>query len=286
MLLLILSLGACAHYPFKQSDEGVEWRQEILRLNARGAEYQLAGSYESALWAYQKALDLAKRVDALDLQGLVLHNMGSLYQARNDLPKALNAYSEAFGIHARLGDSQWLAIGEIHRAGVLVDMARIDEAEDLLEKALSWAQKKGNTRVVSLALGGLAKVQWKRNQLDEAEQTLRRAVDMDRKSANERLRATHLAQLGALLVERGRLTEAGKYLQEALALDKSQKNIRGIALDLYHLTHLHQKAAHVHGVMEWGTRALPVLERLGMTQHLEQVRKWMTESDASGKKGL
>ena len=69
--------------------------------------------------------------------------------------------------------------------------------------------------------------------------------------------------------------EAQEMLKEALILDKAHENIRGIALDLYHLTQVAFETGDTDNVEIFGERARPLLEKLDLRSEINKLDEWI-----------
>ncbi len=89
------------------------------------------GRHAEADARYGKALELARQVNDLELQGTLLQHQGSLSQERGDLPRSAVLFEQAIGLFQRAGDQ-----GSEMRT---YDLLAITEAErDHLDAAEAW----------------------------------------------------------------------------------------------------------------------------------------------------
>ncbi|MEA1992329.1 MAG: tetratricopeptide repeat protein [Thermodesulfobacteriota bacterium] len=61
--------------------------------------YRQLGDLDKALPYYFRALELVEKLDDIGKVGLYLTGIGDIYQKRNELDKALDAYRTAHGIY-------------------------------------------------------------------------------------------------------------------------------------------------------------------------------------------
>lgn len=256
-------------------------RREILRSNSQAVRLQQEGDFDAAESLYQSALRLARMIDSLDLQALLLHNLGSLHQSRGRSKEALKSYREAHRLRTLLKDTRWMMIENVHIAGVLLQLGRLEEAQQRLLNAERWARGEGDLRLLSMALAGLSRFHRSKGELRTSESLLMGALKLDRKAADRSLEAAHLVQLGTLRMEQGRFSEAQRDLEEALVMDKARNYVFGVAMDLYHLAILHFRTGRKSKGIILAQRAMPILEQLGLDKPREDLISLMRGDSAT-----
>lgn len=273
-ILIVMALWGCGGLNPDKMDPLLK---DALRFNAMGVRLQKSGDYESALSSYERALTSAQMVDALDVQAMIEHNVGSLFQYWGKWTEALEAYTRSRILYVELDDRKGIVREEIHMAGILVELKKPTEALSILKEVLRDEVTMRDDSLASMAYGQLAKAKIKLGELNEALGYLNKAIDLARATGQEVLEASHLSQLGVLLIELGRYDDAREALLKALEIDKKNNNLRGVAYDLAYLAHLDLKLKNPAGVRKWAYRAIPLLKRFSMEQLLKEVRLWLEE---------
>jgi predicted ATPase/DNA-binding SARP family transcriptional activator len=133
--------------------------REVARAQMElGATWHDEGDLPRALEYYEASRALLAQVDDPNAMGVVLANLGSLYEALGDLDGAIRATIEALALAEALGDEDGMAISSLNLA--TFDLARDDIASaaqhalTAVDKALRLAYRE----VIAYALGIAAQV--------------------------------------------------------------------------------------------------------------------------------
>ena len=176
-----------------------------------------------------------------------LHRSGELEEFAHRLAKmgdglTLRTFSEARLAFLRdtlegLGDSKERIAQRLRIAKVLIDLARWEEGEELLRKALAEATATADLELVAWASNGLSHLLKRTNRFGEAEPLMRRALEFSEAAMGKRHPnvATCLSNLAILLQETNRFEEAESLIRRALEIDVAafgeQHPTVGIRLD-------------------------------------------------------
>jgi predicted ATPase/class 3 adenylate cyclase len=128
------------------------------------------------------------------------------------------------------GDAGLLARVIAGRAGPLIDMGRLTEAERASRDVMDWANSNGVGNEALVAVLSLAELLWQRGALDEAAELLGAARPMEAARAAERGRRTVDMLLGMVALARGDLVAAHDHLVVALR-SRMAYGFRGRACD-------------------------------------------------------
>ncbi len=191
---------------------------EKAGMNARAGRAYLEAAHDetskmhtqAALRNVEKALDLidegdmARRIDALHLDGSLLTTVGRYDEARASFVKMLQV---AWRIGARnKGGAALNRLARVYR-----QRGEDSKAEQLLERALALFRVAGDLRGVASTLDDIAQVARLKGELDRASAAATEALEIRRSHADVRGEAVSLITLGAIEVARGKL-DAGEEL--------------------------------------------------------------------------
>ncbi len=196
----------------------------------RGAQILAAqGRYAEAEARYGRALDLARRVNDLELQGTTLQHHGGLSRKRGDLPRSAELFEQAIGLFQRAGDRG----SEMQTYDLLAstEMLRghLDAAEAWYSRGRALAEEIGDqAQLAIVAQNAGILFQTRAEQTEdsaEKEMLLRQAVgsieeslaiELERK--NDLGAAQSYFQIGKLLHMLGDLERAERQLLKGLAI--------------------------------------------------------------------
>jgi serine/threonine-protein kinase len=183
--------------------------------------YELNGEPDSARSYYQQswerftALGRDKSHEALT----VLNNWGNMELSAGNPGAALDLYARAIAIARRHSPSGELPTYLLANHGAaLVPLTRYDEALADFRQIVPRAEQEKNTRMLTIAMTGLADVYRRQGDLAAARESLDLLASMARDSTDLRgpARLRLLMAEGRLRTEEGRLQEARGYLDQAV----------------------------------------------------------------------
>ena len=170
-----------------------------------------------------------------------------------------------------IDDSEKRIRQRLRIATELKALARWDESEAQLRKALAEAKVHANAKLVAQASNNLAALLQATNRLREAEPLMRRALEIDETSYGEHhpTVATCLNNLGQLLKDTNRLGEAEPLMRRALEIDKASfgEHHPAVARKFNNLAALLQDTNRLGEAEPLMRRALEIVETSFGEQH-------------------
>jgi tetratricopeptide (TPR) repeat protein len=149
--------------------ERVGSTREVARANMEiGANWHAEDDLPRALEYYETSRTLLAEVDDPNAMGVVLANLGSVYEGLGDIDGAIRATTESLEVAKTLGDEDGIAISSLNLA--TFDLARGDPAgaaEHALA-AIDRALRLAYREVLAYALGIAAGVALETGRADEA----------------------------------------------------------------------------------------------------------------------
>ncbi len=158
--------NAPAAAPEAKIDAILGWAQAAIRFRP----------YPEQLAALSNAEELARAVDDKPRLAQVLYRMGSAQMASGHNLRAAPIFAECFTLAGELGDEQ-LTVLPTYFMGTVVMDADPHAALDLLEQAVTLAQKYHNPDVLASALGTQAMLYARLGETETAQIKLREALD-------------------------------------------------------------------------------------------------------------
>jgi tetratricopeptide (TPR) repeat protein len=200
--------------------------EAALRLQLSHTYRQL-GDWDTATKQLERVKELqSTRNVASPDRGLVASAEAVLAWARGDLPAAETLYRESLAAMSGQAEVDSLVWAEsaLQLGNIVVQMGRYDEADSLMNIALSFYRRRApESDVIAVtynSLGNLARYQ---GDYEAAEVNYREALAIHRRvlGENHPFIATDLHNLGRLLESRGNIPDAEQLLRESMAvLDK------------------------------------------------------------------
>ncbi|MBX9965689.1 MAG: AAA family ATPase [Burkholderiales bacterium] len=172
-------------------------RMEDVRTQAqvhilRGSACFPIGRFDDCLNAYDRALKLAERAGAADLQARALGGLGDAHYQRGRLQTAHRMFTDCVAlarerrlVRVEVSNLPMLALTHLARA-------EVSAARTLAEQAKSIARSLGDRRADALADVALAEIHVLAGQWNEALDTAERAISLSRRMGSRRFEADGL----------------------------------------------------------------------------------------------
>lgn len=257
-------------------NEELERHRNVAAGHGRCAQFlAVQGRYAEADARYEKALDLARQVGDMELQGSLLQHQGGLSRNRGDLPRSAELYERAIGLFQRASNQgsemrtyDLLASTERRRGHLDAAEAWYARARGLAEALGDRAQLAANAQNVGILLQTRAE---KTEDPAERDALLRRAVASIEESLGIELErnnqvgaADSHSQLGILHRMLGDLNQSEEQHLKALQISEPL-NLRGVVREYHGLAEIAEARGDAEAAAEWAAKRdskLKELERL------------------------
>jgi tetratricopeptide (TPR) repeat protein len=124
--------------------QGGEKTGVILSTQNLGFLHVAQGRWDEALKAFAEALEESRAIDFKTAMAVSMGNIGLLQQYEGRYAAALKSYADALALLEGLGDTRGLAEFTLKRASALLELGRLDEAKQALDRAETWLAATGN----------------------------------------------------------------------------------------------------------------------------------------------
>jgi signal transduction histidine kinase len=235
-------------------------------LRSHGAIEWMAGRFQTALQAYQRAYDIFDRAKETRSQAIALQDIALIYMDAGDYERVLQYHEQAGELYT--ADPAFTLTTHNNRGEVLRKLGRIREAETQFELALQNARALKSPMLEVRILSNLAIAQVQRGERAKAERTIARALQLTGSGQAMGWKGTVFGVAAEVAAARGDLHGAARYLEQAFAgqdLTKTTSEFREI----------HQLAASVYERLGESGKAL---QHLKAFQRLEGEAQKLTSS--------
>jgi len=182
----------------------------VLHLR-RGRLPQAIEKFEGARRIFEENADPKAQVDALMA-------LASAQMKAGELDHALANYNKAAAICAENNYDLGLAQLYADLGLLLQDLGKLGEAEQMLLKSFTVADRIGEIAIASVAAGNLALLYRETQDLDRAEQMAHQALQLEGSLKHKDGVARANLNLGTILFEKARFNEAASHFKESLRL--------------------------------------------------------------------
>jgi tetratricopeptide (TPR) repeat protein len=186
-----------------------------------GNVYHAQSDYPKALEYYFKALKMDEELGDKRGMAIRLVNIGNVYHAQSDYTKALAYYFKALKIFEELGDKRSMAINLGNIGNVYYDQSDYPKALAYFFKALKINEEVGYKRGIASNLSNIGDVYYSQSDYTKSLEYYLKALKIDEEIGDRKGIATNLGKIGNLYRKTGKFKESEKYLKQALALSDS-----------------------------------------------------------------
>jgi tetratricopeptide (TPR) repeat protein len=182
----------------------------VLHLR-RGRLPQAIEKFEAAKRIFEEHGDIRALVDAMMA-------LASTQMKAGQLDGALASYNKAAALCTE--NNYELGLAQLYAdLGLLLQgLGQLAEAEQILLKSFTIADRHGEIAIASVAVGNLALLYRETQDLDRAEEMMRRALQLEGRMKHKDGMARANLNLGTILFEKGRFDEAAAHFKESLSL--------------------------------------------------------------------
>ena len=143
-----------------------------LSLN-RGNIASSMGRHDTAIEAYQAALDIGQRSGQTGLQAAALNNIGDIHLIRREYAKAEPIERRAIAKYLEAGDAAGAALSRANVGFALMGQGRIDEGTTEVKAALEFLRSAGARTTQEIILEELSRMYEQAGRFREAVETVR-----------------------------------------------------------------------------------------------------------------
>ena len=163
----------------------------------------------------------------------------------NDAEKFFN---KALEIAQRINSPYLVALSRRNRAGLYSNQLRTDEALSEAEQALAFFRASNYQSDISVTLTTISRAHRRRGDYDKAIDVLQQKLQLAQKANDQRDLAFAYGDLATVLFEQERLPEALKYYEQAYTINKSIQDRLAIAYNAMNRGNVEWRLGHADGV--------------------------------------
>jgi len=227
ILISILFLFACGGGSSKQIKPR-HLTSGMVQIKKGNIWYQ-KGCYKRALEQFLRAHELFSASDQLNGVAMSMNNIGNVYRIIGDVEDAVQFFDESYNIYANIRDNEGAVHALSNKAAALIDIGRLEQANNVLNKADSTAQAYGIAYNPLLSNRGILLT--RKKEYERAEEVLTRALANTVPSHHSEFAVINTA-LGNLMLETERFERAIDFYKKALSADRFIAFYKGMADDL------------------------------------------------------
>ncbi len=156
LLALFLALSLTAIAPTAIALEPTQAAYDIARLrNDKALALANQGKYSEAIKLFEQSLAYYRTVGNPELEGIMLHSIGSMYRALEQRDQALTHFQQAVTILKTHGDLNWQSLSLRMLGSTYLDIGKYGDAITTYEQALAIDYKLNNKQRQGRSLNAL-----------------------------------------------------------------------------------------------------------------------------------
>jgi len=223
--------------------------------------YRTESMAKALPWA-EKALELAKKLDAHEVIADSYLTLGSIFNSIGDLKKSIECTEKALKIALENGFMETAMRAYNNLSGQL-PYEECERRFECVEKGFELAKKAGAIFWISWIGDNLAAWYWTMGDMNRAVPLAEESVALDRKAGNTTHLSISLSGLGIIYQILGEWDKSEQYLREALSNSQRLKDRQSIAISLGNLGWLYYDKEEYAKAREFFEKWYEVQEKAG-----------------------
>lgn len=225
---------------------------------------------DSAILYFEKALELAKSMDKIQLIAACYNNLGLVYNSITEYQKSYEYYFQAMLIFEESNQLSNLAITQNNLALVLVDLNQPEKAIELLKKAEALNIQLEEKYHLAMNYGNMGLVFEVMEQYDDAREMYLKSLQVAQQEGFivDMARAYH--NLGNIAFQQDKLVEAEEFFSQSLAITKKHQLMYGFMKNNFSLSILYNTQEKFSTALQYvDTVLILAKEHLDMIQEVD-----------------
>ena len=203
---------------------------KVIHLNQLSSEYEFIGDFEKGLSYGANSLELARKLIFKKGIANAHHNIGNIYDDKDNYPDALKNYFASLKIREEIGDKKGISASYGSIGIVYKEQGDYPKALEYYFKALKLFEELGDKNTIAKTLGNIGIVY--RNQEDylKALEYYFKALKLEEEGGKKKGIEAHLVNIGNVY-----LSQAELILSDKAEVDTPSKKVEYLnkALDFY-----------------------------------------------------
>ncbi len=188
--------------------------------NIKGIYCDITNNWDSALFYYRKAIQVAGNIGNESLKAGALNNIGLIYWNRNENNAAVEYFFQSLRLYEKLGNYLGTAGNYSNIALIFDSQKEHEKAIEFQRKALQYYQKVNSLRNIAIAYTNLALFYDNLHQPDSSHHYLKQSISIKKQLNDNYGLGISYNDLGAYFLSKKMLDSAIYYFQASIRLLK------------------------------------------------------------------
>jgi len=242
-------------------------KAEADRLLQQGIEAAQLSQYQTALAAWQSALEIYIEIGNRQGEANALGNLGIVYDSLSDYERAIDFHQQSLTIERAIGNRQ----GEANSLGNLglayVSLGEYERSIEFLQQSLAIVGEIGNRHGESLSLGNLSLSYMRLGEYGQAIELQQQHLAIAREIGDRQGEANALGNLGLAYVSLGEYERSIDFSQQSLAIVREIGDRQGEGILLGNLGLAYVNSGEYERSIEFQQESLAIAQEVGDRQN-------------------
>lgn len=256
---------------------------EVEALHNIGVTHEAQGDYTDALSFELQALEIRNKIKDEARTANTLNNIGIIYDERGEPEKSLKYYFRAREIYERLGDQSKIAMVISNIGIVLKSQKEYKKVIRYYHEANTIYKKLNNEFGIAACHANLGSVYFYLPNYDSCLYYSLLASKEFEKQHIKQFLPSTFCNAGMAYERLGKPRQAKEYLLKAEALYKEYDNKKDLSLVWIYLAKIYHQEGEDEKAIETAQHAIDVAEKIHAREELMNARKQLAELKASGR---
>ena len=249
---------------------GKQDTNKVNHLNDLCREYKNIGSYDTALYYNNIALQLSQKINFHKGVANAYGGMGNVCGLKGDYPKALDYYFKALKIDEELNDKKGIAVRLGNIGNIYFSQGDFPKSLEYYFKALKTDEELpmgsgqvGNKNGISRHLGNIGGIYHTQGDYPKALDYYFKALKMDDELGNKRGMTYHLTNIGSVYNGQGDYPKALEYFFKASKTQEEIGDKIGVSANLCNIGNVYSNQGDYYKALDYYFKALKIQEEIG-----------------------
>ncbi len=272
--LLVLLLSACLCINIYGQDRGKldslwtafkQAKQDITRIKTYlnigyVFEYQIP---DTALYFYNKALELSQKTKNNKLAAKSLHYIGIVHQNQGNYDKAIEYYLKSLKNFEELGDKKGMSNCLMNIGSVNKEQGSYDKAIEYYLKSLKIYEELGDKKGMSGSYNNIGIVHAKQGSYDKAIEYFLKSLKINEELGDKMGMSYCYGNIGMVHYSQGLYDKAIEYFLKSLKIKEELGDKKGMSNSYNNIGSVHCEQGIYDKAIEYYLKALKITEEIG-----------------------
>ncbi|MFN7913201.1 MAG: tetratricopeptide repeat protein [Bacteroidota bacterium] len=250
-------------------NKSVEISKELKNKSGEAETYLNIGNLyinidklEEALEANKIALKLSKEINDIVIQSTVLNNLGNIYQRKGDVKNAINAFSESIKIRESNGLNDGISTMIGNLANIYGSEGDLDISLKYHIKSLNICRHRDDKRGIVTSLNNIGMLHLLQHDTLKGLRLFFEALNISTSANNKKGEALAKSKLSTYYKQKGKIDSALYYIESSLAIREKIHDNSGVAKALYKIGDLYLSLNKIRMAESYLTKSYSIANKI------------------------